>query len=43
MTPLTESLAAARPLQLEALKEWLRIPIISTLPEHQGDVRAAAQ
>jgi acetylornithine deacetylase/succinyl-diaminopimelate desuccinylase-like protein len=43
MTSLHENLAAARPQQLDALKEWLRIPSVSTLPEHKDDVRAAAQ
>ncbi len=28
---------------LEDLKSWLRIPSISTLPEHAGDIRAAAE
>lgn len=28
---------------LEDLKDWLRIPSISTLPEHAGDVRRAAE
>lgn len=28
---------------LEDLKEWLRIPSISTLPEHAGDIRRAAE
>jgi acetylornithine deacetylase/succinyl-diaminopimelate desuccinylase-like protein len=28
---------------LEELKDWLRIPSISTLPEHAGDVRRAAE
>ena len=28
---------------LEDLKSWLRIPSISTLPEHNGDIRAAAE
>lgn len=28
---------------LEDLKGWLRIPSISTLPEHAGDIRAAAE
>ena len=28
---------------LEELKEFIRIPSISTLPEHEGDVRKAAQ
>ncbi|GHO53091.1 dipeptidase [Ktedonobacter robiniae] len=28
---------------LDELKGWLRIPSISTLPEHAGDVRAAAE
>jgi acetylornithine deacetylase/succinyl-diaminopimelate desuccinylase-like protein len=28
---------------LEDLKDWLRIPSISTLPEHAGDIRQAAE
>jgi acetylornithine deacetylase/succinyl-diaminopimelate desuccinylase-like protein len=28
---------------LEDLKDWLRIPSISTLPEHAGDIRRAAE
>src|SRR5213595_2233997 len=28
---------------LEDLKSWLRIPSISTLPEHAGDIRRAAE
>src|SRR5438309_3856626 len=28
---------------LEDLKSWLRIPSISTLPEHAGDIRGAAE
>jgi acetylornithine deacetylase/succinyl-diaminopimelate desuccinylase-like protein len=28
---------------LEELKTWLRIPSISTLPEHKGDIRRAAE
>jgi acetylornithine deacetylase/succinyl-diaminopimelate desuccinylase-like protein len=28
---------------LEGLKAWLRIPSISTLPEHKGDIRRAAE
>ncbi len=28
---------------LDDLKEWLRIPSISTLPEHAGDIRRAAE
>jgi acetylornithine deacetylase/succinyl-diaminopimelate desuccinylase-like protein len=28
---------------LEGLKTWLRIPSISTLPEHKGDIRRAAE
>jgi acetylornithine deacetylase/succinyl-diaminopimelate desuccinylase-like protein len=28
---------------LEGLKEWLRIPSISTLPEHKQDIRRAAE
>src|SRR5436305_11379147 len=28
---------------LEDLKGWLRIPSISTLPEHAGDIRRAAE
>ena len=27
---------------LEELKEFIRIPSVSTLPEHEGDVRKAA-
>lgn len=29
--------------RIEELKEWLRIPSISTLPEHAGDVKKAAE
>ena len=36
-------LADAKDRQLEELKAWLRIPSISTKPEHSADVRAAAQ
>src|SRR5207302_9673835 len=28
---------------LDDLKDWLRIPSISTLPEHAGDIRRAAE
>ena len=28
---------------LDELKTWLRIPSISTLPEHKGDIRRAAE
>ncbi|HEU5424834.1 MAG TPA: M20/M25/M40 family metallo-hydrolase, partial [Nitrolancea sp.] len=29
--------------QLDELKEWLRIPSVSALPEHQADVRQSAE
>jgi acetylornithine deacetylase/succinyl-diaminopimelate desuccinylase-like protein len=34
---------AHRTAHLEALRDWLRIPSVSTLPEHAGDVRRAGQ
>ncbi len=27
----------------EQLKDWLRIPSVSTLPEHKGDMKKAAE
>lgn len=43
MEPSTAAyLAAARDRQLVELIDWLRIPSISTLPEHAADVRRAA-
>ena len=41
----TMTLSALRPDEQQALEElqaFLRIPSISTLPEHSGDVRRAA-
>jgi acetylornithine deacetylase/succinyl-diaminopimelate desuccinylase-like protein len=40
---LVAHLAATRDQRLESLKEFLRIPSISTLPEHAPDVRRAAE
>jgi acetylornithine deacetylase/succinyl-diaminopimelate desuccinylase-like protein len=40
---LIAHLAATRDQRLESLKEFLRIPSISTLPEHAPDVRRAAE
>lgn len=34
---------AHRTAHLDALRDWLRIPSVSTLPEHAGDVRRAGQ
>lgn len=39
---ITSYLADAQGRQLTELSEWLRIPSISTKPEHADDVRAAA-
>lgn len=43
MTQLETYISANEERFLEELKEWLRIPSISTLPEHAGDVRRAAE
>jgi len=43
MTQLETYISANEERFLEDLKEWLRIPSISTLPEHAGDVRRAAE
>ena len=40
---LVAHLAETRDQRLESLKEFLRIPSISTLPEHAPDVRRAAE
>jgi len=42
MTQLETYIASNEDRFLEDLKGWLRIPSISTLPEHVGDVRRAA-
>lgn len=42
MTPI-ELIRGSRPRYLEALCSFLRIPSISTLPEHAGDIRRAAE
>jgi acetylornithine deacetylase/succinyl-diaminopimelate desuccinylase-like protein len=43
MTPLDTYITENENRFLEDLKSWLRIPSISTLPEHAGDIRAAAE
>ena len=43
MTQLETYISANEGRFLEELKDWLRIPSISTLPEHAGDVRHAAE
>src|SRR5690349_25103472 len=43
MTQLETYIANNEERFLEDLKGWLRIPSISTLPEHAGDVRLAAE
>ena len=43
MTQLETYISANEGRFLEELKDWLRIPSISTLPEHAGDVRRAAE
>lgn len=43
MTQLETYIADNEGRFLEDLKAWLRIPSISTLPEHAGDVRRAAE
>ena len=42
MTTIDEHLAEARPRHLEELKDLLRIPSVSTDPEHAGDMGRAA-
>ena len=41
-TPLSDFVAREKPRLLSDLKTWLRIPSVSTLPEHAGDCRKAA-
>lgn len=43
MTQLETYISQNEARFLEELKGWLRIPSISTLPEHKGDVRKAAE
>lgn len=43
MTPLETYISANEGRFLEELKDWLRIPSISTLPEHTGDIQRAAE
>jgi acetylornithine deacetylase/succinyl-diaminopimelate desuccinylase-like protein len=43
MTQLETYIASNEDRFLEDLKGWLRIPSISTLPEHAGDIRRAAE
>src|SRR6266705_5069722 len=43
MTQLETYIAENENRFLEDLKGWLRIPSISTLPEHAGDIRRAAE
>jgi acetylornithine deacetylase/succinyl-diaminopimelate desuccinylase-like protein len=43
MTTLHQWVATERSRLLGDLKDWLRIPSISTLPEHAGDCRRAAE
>src|SRR6202012_1752907 len=43
MPSAVEFARSQQPRFLEELKSLLRIPSISTLPEHQGDVRRAAE
>jgi len=43
MTQLETYINANEERFLEELKDWLRIPSISTLPEHAGDIRRAAE
>lgn len=42
-TALYEFVERERPRLLDDLKSWLRIPSVSTLPEHAGDCRKAAE
>jgi len=43
MDAVINSLRDAREAHLEKLKEWLRIPSVSTDPRHRDDVRAAGE
>jgi acetylornithine deacetylase/succinyl-diaminopimelate desuccinylase-like protein len=43
MTDLSGFVARERTRLLDELCEWLRIPSVSTLPEHEGDCRRAAR
>jgi acetylornithine deacetylase/succinyl-diaminopimelate desuccinylase-like protein len=43
MTQVDTYIAQNEERFLEDLKNWLRIPSISTLPEHAGDIRRAAE
>ena len=42
-TLLADYLAEAKARQLDELVDWLKIPSISTKPEHSKDIREAAQ
>ncbi len=42
-TSLSDFVAAQQGRLLDDLKSWLRIPSVSTLPEHKGDCRKAAE
>ena len=41
--PIQQYLSDNRPRMLGELKEWLRIPSISALPQHREDVQLAAE
>ncbi|MDO8665719.1 MAG: M20/M25/M40 family metallo-hydrolase, partial [Gemmatimonadales bacterium] len=43
MSDLTSFVERERPRLLADLTDWLRIPSVSTLPEHAGDCRRAAE
>lgn len=43
LSAINQYVAQNEPRLLEELKEFLRIPSISTLPEHSGDVQRAAE
>ncbi len=43
MTPFEDFVSREKPRLLSDLKEWLRIPSVSTLPEHAPDCRRAAE
>ena len=42
-SPLSDFVAREQARLLTDLKSWLRIPSVSTLPEHKGDCRKAAE